>query len=690
MDFLKINVKGNYSKFGKFTAQKFSYILDKSSHADKVLKDKPRKKLIEKSYLEKIDNDYLDKSEDKDFIDIFDTNYKNQYNELIEYQKNKYFDYTRSCAINKKYNLEENKNNPEYIKRYRYHLYHHNQLDNKKGSNDERLLFIDQLHNKDFIGPKIVYSQSFHKMIGRDDKEIIRNKIKKRLDQKMSDNNKIKSSLSYDGSQNRLKIGNKKNKNKKKKKKNLKKDIKGVEMEKQLQRGVLPEHHDVRIRTAKGLDLIMNINDKKLFSSISNTLFLNKNNILNKLNDNNKKKILRLFSSIIPNSKNNLLIKDNINDKKSNEEKNDTPEKRIFSGFTSMKNINIKSHPQSSVNNKNLLIKSGKKDTQFNSDISNNNKTSSSFAFNKIKRNIYSDKNSSYSYIKDKSNINNKYIKQRLFSTPVNNKAVSFKKMLSRQYVNRVKVNNKIGAGLPLTPKYNIIYPKVVMKVMYKKKCNSSKKKEFKGLVGEYLHEVNKKNILSKYNTLRHISNFSKMFGRGTKISSKFPIFMNNINSRNAFDFCTEKSLKMNHFSNGKLNNPFSSFNLRKSFNNILSGKNRSKSIDNGDGRNHKESRLEYYNNNIDNIFKKVIYDDIVDNNIDSNNTNEKKSNDNEELLDLKKNPQLARTINLSYKNLISDYYRLNLDYLNKDIVQDKIDGITFEIIKSKNKEKND
>ena len=78
----------------------------------------------------------------------------------------------------------------------------------------------------------------------------------------------------------------------------------------------------------------------------------------------------------------------------------------------------------------------------------------------------------------------------------------------------------------------------------------------------------------------------------------------------------------MNHFSNGKLNNPFSSFNLRKSFNNILSGKNRSKSIDNGDDRNHKESRLEYYNNNIDNIFKKVIYDDIVDNNIDSNNTN--------------------------------------------------------------------
>ena len=89
-----------------------------------------------------------------------------------------------------------------------------------------------------------------------------------------------------------------------------------------------------------------------------------------------------------------------------------------------------------------------------------------------------------------------------------------------------------------------------------------------------------------------------------------------------------------------------------------------------------------YYNNNIDNIFKKVIYDDIVDNNIDNNAKN---NSENEDFLDLKKNPQLARTINLSYKNLISDYYRLNLDYLNQNSIKDKIDGVTFEIIKNKN-----
>ena len=676
MDLLKINIKGNYSNIGKFSAHKLSYVLDKSAHADKILKDKPRKNIIEKSYLERIDNDNLDKSEDKDLIDIFDTNYRDKYNDLLELQKNKYFDYSRSCAMNKKYILEENKNNPEYIKRYRYHIYNHSQLDNKKGLNEEKLLFLDQNQNKDFIYHKLVYSQSFHKMIGRNDKDIIKKTIEKNLKEKLNNNdNYIYYGKNKSNSQKQINLKNKK-KGKKIKKK-LKKIIKGVEMEKQLQRGILPEHHDVRIRTAKGLDIMLN--DKKirnLVSSLSSTLLINKNNLLNNLNNNNNKKIARLFSSIMPISKNNLLINDNINDKKSNEDKKEIIEKRIFSGFNSIKNINIKSHPQSCLN-KNNLIKSGKKEPHFNSDISNINKTTSSNAFNKIKRNIYSVKDNNYS----KSDINNKYMKPRLFSTPIHNKAVSFKKMLSRQYVNRVKINDKIGAGLPLTPKYNIIYPKVVMKVMYKKRSNFSKKKEFKGLVGEYLHEVNKKNTISGLNTIQHISNFSKMFGRGTKMNSNFPIFMNNMNSRNAFDFCTEKSLKMNHFSNGKLNNPFSSFNIRKSFNNILSGKNRSKSIDNRNNNNHKESRMDYYNKNINNIFKKVIYDDIVDNNIDNN---ENKSNENEDLLDLKKNPQLARTINLSYKNLISDYYRLNLDYLSKDAVKDKIDGVTFEIIKDK------
>lgn len=675
MDLLKINLEGNYSKIGKFTAQKFSYVFERSAHADKILKDKPRKQIIEKSYLERIDNDNLDKSEDKDSIDIFNIDYKNKYNDLMKIQKNKYFNYLHSCSINKQFNNEEIKENPEYERRYRYHLIHHNQLENLKSLNqeDEKLIFLDQNTNNDYLFHKIAYSQSFYKMVGRDDKEKLRKLIEKKLEKKRNkiENKKVNKTYSS---------GNKKSKNKKK---YIKKHIKGIRMEKQLQRGILPEHHDVRIRATKGLDYESKNSDKLIrymSSSVSSTLLVNKNKYQIK-NLKDDKKISRVFSSLLPNNKKNLIIKEKINN-------NDNIEnfgKRIFSGFNSVKNLPIKGlkdHPKSSLTYKDDLLKSGKKEVQFNSDISNNDKTLSSCGFNKIKRDIYSsDKNNDYLFNKNKSNK-----KRRIFSTPIHNNAISFKKMLSRQYINRVKINDKIGAGLPLTPKYNFIFPKVVMKVQYKKGRNYSKKKEFKGMVGEYLHEVNKgNNTIFKYNTIQQFANFSKMFGRGTKSDSKFPIFMNNINSRNAFDICTEKSLQMNHFSSGKLNNPFSSFNNKKSFNNIITTNNinkinKSKSLDEGINKNNKESRLSYYNNNIDNIFKKVLYDDIVDKNIDNNKDDQK----NEDLLDLKKNPQLAKKINLSYKNLISDYYRLNFDYLNKDSIKDKIDGVTFEIIKNK------
>ena len=679
MDLLKINIKGNYSKIGKYTAEKYSYIFERSAHAEKILKDKPRKQIIEKSYLERVDNDNLDKSEDKDSIDIFNKDYKNKYNDLIEYQKNKYFNFQHSCALNKQFINEENKQNKEhseYAKKYRYHLSHHNQLENQKSLNqeEEKLFFVEQNQNNDYLLHKIAYSQSFFKMVGRDDRRKLRKLIEKKLEEKRkkSENKKLNKS---DNNENR-------NNKKIKKKQSVKGSIKGIGMDKQLQRGILPEHHDVRIRTAKGLYIESRNNDKLnrlMSSSASSSLLPNKNKFFKK-NMKNDTKISRIFSSFLPKNKKDLLIKVKIN-------KNDKIEsmgKRLFSGFNSMKNITIKEHPKSSFTNKNDLIKSRTKEVNLNSDISNNDKSLSSCGFNKIKRDIYSsnkDKNSSFH--KSKKNK-----RRRIFSTPIHNNAISFKKMLSRQYVNRIKINDKIGAGSPLTPNYNIIYPKIVMKVKYKNKGNYSKKREFKGLVGEYLQEINKKNnnSLFKYNTIQPFSNFSKMFGRGTKSDSKFPIFMNNINSRNAFDFCTEKSLQMNHFSSGKLNNPFSSFNNRKSFNNIISSeninnKNRSKNIDEISNKNNKESRLDYYNNNIENIFKKVLYDDIVDKNIDNKESNDKKNYD---LLDLKKNPQLAKTINLSYKNLISDYYRLNLDYLNKDSIKEKIDGITFEIIKNK------
>ena len=173
------------------------------------------------------------------------------------------------------------------------------------------------------------------------------------------------------------------------------------------------------------------------------------------------------------------------------------------------------------------------------------------------------------------------------------------------------------------------------------------------------------------------------MFGRGN-INPEYPMFMDNINQRNAFDFVTVKSLKMNHSSKRRFNNPISSFNNKKSFNINISNNNlniKRDNLKNIKEMKEKENRIKIYNSNIKNIFKKVIYDDIID-----------KNDITEDIIDFEKNPKLIKTINLSYKNLMSDYYKLNLDYLDKNFKKKKIDGITFQEIKSQNKmfKKND
>jgi len=667
MDKIKISVKDNYSKVGKFSAQKFSYIMDRKEYLNKILKDKPYKKIVEEDFLNRKDNESLDRSEDKDSIDIFDSDYQKKYYIFLEKQRSKYFVYTKSsCSKNKNQNYIDNEND-EYNKKFRYHILHHTQYKkNKKKKEPAGMVsYLDQNQNNDFIYHKIAYSQSFHKMIGRNDKEAIRKLIEKNLDEKNKKITNIIEEKKNDKIETNNENESEENMNKNKKSKNLKKLIKrfkGVGMDKQLSRGSLPSHHDVRIRTAKGLETNIKNGNKlrrKIISGISSMLYLNRNNNM------------RIFSSTIPmNKTTNLLINHEARTPSNN------LENRLFSGTKVVKKNSVISRAQSSSILKNkILINSGKKETQFDSDKNsiNNNRTFSS-GFKKLSQNIYSDKNNSYSLIYKSNNIifSKKNNRKHFFSSTTKNKAISFKKMLSRQYVNRLKHKYKVDAEFALTPKYSLVYPKVVTKVMYKIKNNYIKKKEFKGLVGEQLKANN-----PIKNTNQTITNFSKMFGRGKEIESKYPIFMNNLSSRNIFDMYTDKSLKMNYFSNGKLNNPFSSFNNKKSFNNIISQKDindkkRSKSSS-IKGKNIKENRLNNYNKNIENIFKKVVYDTIVD---------ERKNEKNEELFDLNKNPKLAKKIDLSYKNLISDYYKLNFDFL-EEMNKDKIDGVTFEVIKN-------
>ena len=396
MDKIKINVKDNYSKVGKFTAQKFSYIMNRSEYLNKILKDKPRKRIVEEDFLDKKDNESLDRSEDKDSIDIFDSEYHKRYYIFLEKQRSKYLIYTKSsCSKNKNSNYIDYEND-DNNKKFRYHILHHTQLKKNQKMNEPSgtVSYLDQNQNNNFIYHKIAYSQSFRKMIGRNDKEKIRKFIEKNLDEKNKKINNIIEDKKNDKieSNNESDINSEKNATKNLKK--LIKNYKGVGMDKQLMRGSLPSHHDVRIRTAKGLDTkIKNINKNKrnIISGVSSALYLNRNNNM------------RIFSSTTPMNKTNLVINNEGNTPSNN------LETRLFSGTKIIKNANsLKNRAQSSSIIKNKIeINSGKRETQFNSDKNsiNNNRTFSS-GFKKLSQNIYSDKNNSYSFIYKSNNIN--------------------------------------------------------------------------------------------------------------------------------------------------------------------------------------------------------------------------------------------------------------------------------------------
>jgi hypothetical protein len=395
MDDLKIKIKGNYSKVGKFSAKKFGYVLDKGAHADKILKDKPRKHIVEKNFIDRDDTDSLDKSKDNESIDIFDCKYNNCYINFLEGQKNKYFSIKRTCAINKKLYLEEDKEDEGFQKKFKYHILHHNLFHHKKRLNQgEQFFSFDQNKNNSYIYRKIAYSQSFCKMVGRGDKEKIKKIISKKLEKKKKQN-LLKEINEKSNNKNTENASSNSTHKKNKIKKKLKKAIKGIGMDKQLQRGILPEHHDVRIRTAKGLEIKrknLRKTIRNISSSISSSLLINNNKYLNE-----NRKNMRLFSSIIPNK--NLLFINNANDKRNNDNNNNEfKEKRVFSGFNSMNNFNIINR-KPCLSTKNLMIQSGKKTIEFNSDITNNNRTTSSYNINKIKRNVNSEKSNSYSFV---------------------------------------------------------------------------------------------------------------------------------------------------------------------------------------------------------------------------------------------------------------------------------------------------
>ena len=657
-----INTQNNYSRIGKTLAKIHPLNFDKTDKIKELLKNKDHKRYLAQDYFEKEDKDSFDDSKELNFEDIFDKNYKNHYSEILKQQKAKYFKFIKSCAFNKKLYGKEKKKNI----RLKIQL---NKTNTEKDNKHNKLIFLENNSNKDYMHRKLIYCQSFDKMIGRYDLEKKKKYIESKLLSIRNMQNKEKRKINSEINKNEEKTEERENELIQKDiPKNLENAaIKPFYKKKIIEKNYLPEYYNVKLRTIKGIRT--NKRSPTFLKQLSSLSVYHdkKNNSLNKT---------RFFSSLNVTQKSNPFINDN---KRLFEDNIKPISKRIFSGTRGTKDIK-----QSKINSGVSILndKTPKKELNYPPEFGKKKRNISSYDFKMIntsKKTNHANKSFIFSHnSKSKTSINFHKIKTRNKHFGINsslnlthNSAISFKKMLSREYVNRVQVDEKIGAGMSLEPNYTYFFPKVVTNVKYSTKSNYTRKPQFREECGINIEEKREETDKNKN------INFSKMLGRGNS-NSEFPIYMNNIFTRNSFDSMTVKSLKMNHFSKRRLNSPTSSFNNKKSFNvNIPNNNLKSlrESIKKIRKMREKEIRIKNYNNNIKNIFKKVIYDDIID-----------KNEINDDIFDFKKNPKLMETINSYYKNLMLDYYKLNLDFLEKNLSKKKIDGITFKEIKSKNR----
>ena len=551
---LKLDPRKNLSSAGKFSSKKYYYLIDHSAKLDKILKNKPRKRIVPEDFLHKEDS--IDDSSKDDSKNIFSDDFQNKRQKLKKEQKEKNLNNQNiSCPLH-----EECENGDI---RYKHHIIHHNMNVQQEKDNlnkiNSKIFCLEPIPNKEFTYKKIVYSNSFNKMLGREDTKI---KIILKDDKK-------------------LKIKQKNLSQKTKIKKHDKKLIKGLSMSKQISRCDIPSHYDVRIKTAK----------------------MKKYKILSPLLSGKSNKSRITFNSNNNINKNNILVSMEIPNYKRN-----------FSSLTPNKKIS-------------------------SNDISNNN----------ISNDIPANKNCT----------------------------ISFSKMLSRKYVDKVRSPKMVSLCQNLNPDYTSVDAKNYGDIKYKN-FKKPLTPSFNGLRGELIYNV-RMNYNNHLNSPQYV-NFAKMIGRESEITDEFPVFMNNLYSRNAINSMSEKSLKMNNYINGRLKRQVSSFNDRKSFNIRIKNGNISQNSDNNNSidRNKKSlKRLDNYNNNIEKIFKKMILDNITENEKNSNN----------KLIDIKKNVILSNKINKIYKNIFKDYYKLNFDYLEKDdnfFKENAIDGITFKKINSK------
>ena len=257
----------------------------------------------------------------------------------------------------------------------------------------------------------------------------------------------------------------------------------------------------------------------------------------------------------------------------SNKEKNKKKREKTFKN-NSMKNIKSKTI-------KNL-------ETDENSNKNINNISIRSYK-SKSKRNIFTPNNSKKNLIK----------------------ALDFQRTISREQ--REKASEKKIHPIPfILPNYDLIRERIKSVVIYEKpKKHTPRIKYIEGLNSGITYQPDI--AINKIDNHTEVKspNFRLMTSRIDKKNCKLPTYMQNIYDRKSVDTITEKSLKLNNFSNGHFLSPSNSFLPKKSYNNfvnlnLLYNDLHCKSKDNEiiKHRNMLKTSLSFYHKNFDELIK--------------------------------------------------------------------------------------
>ena len=282
--------------------------------------------------------------------------------------------------------------------------------------------------------------------------------------------------------------------------------------------------------------------------------------------------------------------------------------------------------------------------------------------YNKVNRaSIKMNRTSGIGIFKKKNNsrkINN-------LNNPMNNinsstgKTVNFEKMLSREYLNNQGMVRE-PLHPQLNPKYDMVQPKCIMKVVYSNKTYFPKTvKRLEGLGEDVTFDADK--IFYKYNDHFPTKSFyfDKMTGRNNSTDGYLPSYMVKLGNRYSCISFDEKSYKMNNFSEGHLKDQRSSFNQHKSFNWKLN----MNLLDLNEINKARDEKSD--------IIK--IYEKIKGTNSMKNIRRKKIKIPGQNFMNI--------TLKKSSNSILPEYYRVNLDKVeqNKEYFKNKIDGITLK-----------